>query len=131
MNNRQKLPQENICQKIRVLYPNAKFSVRPFENNSHLAVNPVVIGSYLVDWDNSNDSECPSLDQLNGISDNQVNDFELLEKKKVRDSEKVNDLSIIACFEVEKKSNPNLEFSAYLDSLEVKSKQEKDKMEGK
>ena len=131
MQPRQKLQQEVISQKMRLLHPDAKFSVRPYEDNEHLAKNPVLVGSFLVDWDESNSSLCPTLEQVNAVSDNQVNDFELVEKKKQRDLDKVNDLSVIACFEIEKKSNPSLEFSAYLDDLELKSKQEKDKMEGK
>lgn len=41
-------------------------------------------------------------------------------RKEDRDRIYKNDLAIVAAFEIEKKSNPDLEFSNYLDSLEQK-----------
>lgn len=41
----------------------------------------------------------------------------VMEKKK-RDEYYSNDLAMIALFDIAKKANPQLEFSAYLDSLE-------------
>ena len=42
------------------------------------------------------------------------------ERKQKRDKLYSGDMAVVAAYEIEKKSNPNLTFSAYLDTLEGK-----------
>lgn len=121
MQNINKTPQETITQKILIIDPEAKFSVRPYNNNSHEAKNPVLRENFLIDWDISNSNQPPSIEQIKEISDSQVETFEKNQISKNKYLDKANDLSLVGCFEIEKKLNPDLTFSNYIDSLEIKS----------
>ena len=122
MKPRDPSPQDIMHQKIKVLFPNAVLSVRPYDNNEHLVSNPIIIGDMLVDWVSINTMPCPSLDEINSISNEQILQMEESQRKSFRDDTQSQNLTMIAFYEIEKKTNPNLSFSDYLDSLEAKPK---------
>lgn len=120
MNPRELSPQEVFHQKLKVLVPDAICNIRPFDNNAHLAKNPIIRGDFLVDWELSNPGACPTVQQVEAVTPQQVSAKAEVDRKKDRDKVKADDLSLVGCYELEKKSNPNLKFSEYLDSLEGK-----------
>ena len=119
MQNRKQNPQDILAQKIRILDSNAVFSIRPYDNNEHLAKNPVIRGDYLIDWDDANATECPELAVIEAVSDADVSAMEDAERKRERDTRYKDDLRMKASFLIEKKANPDLKFSDYLDQLEA------------
>ena len=52
-----------------------------------------------------------------------------IEEKKTRDDLYKKDLAVVALYEIEKKSNPNLIFSDYLDNLEDQVKSPKESLD--
>ncbi len=79
------------------------------------------MGGYTVDWRISNLLPCPSYAEIEALNKKVVDDALAVKVKEARNKEKLNDLAIVACYEIEKKSNPALAFSDYLDDLEVKA----------
>lgn len=75
----ERTPQYTFIQQIKVLDANAKCSVRPYDNNAHLAKNPVIRGSFLVDWDVSNANACPSLAAIQAVTQAQIDAMEAAE----------------------------------------------------
>lgn len=116
--SRQRLQQELILQKIRYLLPAAKCSVRPYDNNEHLAVNPIVRGDYLIDWYDNVD-ECPSLETIEAVTNAQVEAMQNSQRKEERDKQYAKDLTMKGLYKQAKKDNPALTFSDYLDQLEA------------
>jgi len=118
MRSRQKLPQELLMQRLKHLSPNAVINVRPYDNNESLVSNPVIRGDYLIDWDSSQ-GECPSLEAINAVLDSDVEQAEEIARKVNRNAELRKDLRMKAVYRNEKRANPSLSFSDYLDQLEA------------
>lgn len=118
MQNRNKQPQVALHEKIKLLRPNAKFTVRD-KKDSALDINPVIIGDYSVDWREENAEPIPTLAEIEAVTDKQVNDREKQQLKAARDKKAGNDLALKGLFRIEKRLNPTLKFSDYLDTLEA------------
>jgi hypothetical protein len=107
-----------------MLVPNAKFSFWP-DDNRHVtwddeSVEYIKRDGWCIAWKKANAQPCPSLEDLLAIKKEEI---ELdLDKKKKESMIKnyANDLGMIACYVIEKKSNPALTFSDYIDDLKVK-----------
>lgn len=93
--------KENICQNVIVYDPDSDYE--PAEGLKLLEVN---------DWINIGDSIDKSEPQPPPVDD--------AERKAERNKRYSGDMAIVGAYEIEKKSNPNLDFSDYLDSLEGK-----------
>jgi hypothetical protein len=117
--HRQKLMQEIMTQRLLHLVPDAKISVRPYENNEHLVANPVIRGNMLIDWQSETVTECPSLEVIESVTQEQIEAKENADRKSIRNAEKANDLTLKALYHAERKLNPDLKFSDYLDSIEA------------
>lgn len=113
-----KTKQDLFLQKIKVLMPNAKFDVRPYDGNEHLADYPIIRGNMLINWHPDN-GECPSLEAIEAVRVEQVNTKEEADRKLARDDKYSKDLSMKAAYRLELKANPSLTFSDFLDSLEA------------
>jgi hypothetical protein len=129
------LSRENLYHGILKLVPDAKFSYWPddgreanYEDDG--TVYHKVVG-WCVAWHPSNAQPFPKSEDITAFTQKQIDDDIEVKRKAFRDSEKAKDISLIASYEVEKKSNPALEFSAYLDTLEQKSKDMQDAVEAK
>ena len=110
-------PQEIILQKIHVLVPNAKASVRPFIEGSFMGVDPIFRGDFAINWDAS-DGECPTIEAINAVTDSQVSDMDEVKRKSYRDEMSAQDLRLKGLFRIERRMRPELTFSEYLDQLE-------------
>jgi hypothetical protein len=114
---RQKLAQEDLAQRLKILVPDAKFNVRPYDNNEHLVHTPVIRGDMLIDWPSIN-GPCPAMDAIEALTPEQVNSVEQYNNRMVRNAKYLKDLGVKAAFRIERKSNPMLTFSEFLDDLE-------------
>lgn len=127
------LSREDLVNRLNHLAPGSKYAFwldEPHIDNKGYN-NVVKLLGYCLTWYPENSVLMPTLQDIMNVDSQAMNQAIENKRKSHRDKEKVNDLAIIAGFEMEKKSNPTLVFSAYLDDLELKSKQEKDKMEDK
>lgn len=115
--SREVTPQEILMAKLKVLLPDAICNIRPYDNNEHLVDHPVRLGDFLIDWPPVN-PPLPSFDEIDAIPMEQVKAQEEVYRKRDRDARLENDLSIKACYLIEKKDKPDLKFSDYLDYLE-------------
>jgi len=127
------LSRDELFNKLLHLVPNAKFVFWPDEEgvNDKGYGTVVKMGGYCVAWYPENPAPLPSLKDIQDLDVNVVNAKLELNRKAIRDKERAGDLAVIAGYEMEKKSNPTLDFTVYLDSLEVKSKEMQDKIEKK
>lgn len=127
------LSREDLANRLNHLAPNSKYAFwldEPSVDNKGYN-NVIKMLGYCLAWYPENPLPAPSLQEIQGVDVQAMNQAIENKRKEFRNKEKVNDLSIISGFEQEKKANPTLELSAYLDDLEVKQKAEKDKMENK
>jgi hypothetical protein len=69
-------------------------------------------------WNNK-DIPMPSKAELDAVTDQMVLDAKEGNRKKERDAISKQNLSLVASYNIEKKTNPDLSFSDFLDSLEV------------
>lgn len=115
---RQKLPQELFSEKILVLLPNAKFSIRKFDGDEGVVSKPIIRGEFLIDW-YSDDIQCPSLEDINNVRNNQVDEKLESDRKRKRNERYSRDLAIKAIYLLEKKDDPTLLFDDYLDRIET------------
>jgi hypothetical protein len=118
MQNRNKQPQVALHEKIRLLRPDAKFTVRN-KKDSALDKNSVIIGDYSVDWREENAEPLPSLAEIEAVTDKQVNAKEAQDIKAARNRTAWQDLAMRGVFVIEKRLNPTLRFSDYLDTLKA------------
>lgn len=116
MNGRQKLPQEKIMQKLQFLMPSAKLSVRKHDKNEHLVKNPVIRGDVLIDWDESN-GECPTLEQIDAVTDEQIEKKEHQEKRNNKLKSAKNDLAIRCAYKAYQIHNPDTKFDEFLQNV--------------
>lgn len=118
MQSRQKTKQEILLEKILCLYPDAKFTVRPYDNNENLALNPVVYEDLLIDWHPDNGA-IPDFSEIeNTVTDVQVQEKQEADRKKYRNEEANKNLNLKASFRIERTARPELTFEQYLDELE-------------
>lgn len=110
--------QTRIHQKLNLLIADGARSVRPYHNNEHLVLNAVIRGDMLIDWDASK-GECPTLEAINAVTDEQVNTKEEDDRKSARDIRYADDLTMKGLYRAELRRNPVLTFREYLDSLET------------
>lgn len=80
--------------------------------------NEIKMDGWVIDWKNSNNVPCPTLDQIKAIDMAVVNADVKKREKLFRNYTKAKDLSIIAAYNSSLVINPKLTFSDYLDSLE-------------
>ena len=112
------LPQEEFLQKILIIDKDAKVSVRPFDISKEMDENSIKIGDFQVDWDSSNAKQPPTIEQINAISTAEVNTKLESDRKSYRDELTKYNLGFMASFMAERKNNPTLSLSEYLDELE-------------
>ena len=110
--------QAKLHQQLRYLSPDIICSVRP-SSDSKYDVSPVIMGDYSVDIHASNTAPIPSLKDILAVTDEHLAVKDESDRKASRDTEKANDLTLKASYLIEKKSNPDITFSAYLDMLEA------------
>ena len=115
---RNMLPQEEFLQKILVLDKDAKASVRPFDASKEMDENSIKIGDFQVDWHSSNAKQPPTIEQINAVSTVEVNAKLESDRKTYRDKLAKDNLGLMASFMNERKTNPNLLLSNYLDEVE-------------
>lgn len=115
---RQKLPVVIFLQKLQILMPNAKCDVRPYDGNQHIVDHPVIRGSMLINW-HPDLGECPSLETIEAVTAEAITAKENADRKIARDNQYRNDLSMKAAFRIERRANPALTFSQFLDELEA------------
>lgn len=118
MQNRNKQPQVALHEKIRLLRPDAKFTVRN-KKDSALDKNSVIIGDYSIDWREENAEPVPTLAEIEAVTDEQVNAKGAQDIKAARNSTAWQDLAMRGVFAIVKKQNKDLIFSDYLDTLEA------------
>jgi len=114
---------QDLTNKILLLHPNAAFGIRgSFLSEQHRSEfrEPIHERSGMfVLWNDENEMPCPSQEQLDAIdmADVAVD----VERKRKDDRDKVfeKDLVMKAVFKIEKRLNPSLKFSEYLDELEA------------
>lgn len=131
------LSREELYHRILKLVPDANFNYFPDDQNSErdLSIEDdtfsyIKMGGWVIGWHKNNAQSCPKLSEIEAVTINVPVEIEV-KRKEFRDSEKAKDISLVASFNIEKKSNPALEFSAYLDSLEQKSKDMQDAVAAK
>jgi len=73
-------------------------------------------------WENKEIPK-PSKKELDAVLDSDVLAKKEVDRKLSRNEIKLKDLTMVGLYEMEKKSNPELAFSDYLDSLELKQKE--------
>ncbi len=114
---------DEILNRLLFLVPNAKCAVWDCALPEYMGeVPPVPMERFLVCWNASNSVPCPTYEQVVAVRKNDVDANKEALRKASRDAEKGQDLAIIAGYESERKGNPNLDFSAYLDFLESRKR---------
>lgn len=117
------MDQQELLNRILFLIPDAKFSVWECEAKDFQGEgDPIIIDKFLIAWNSTNSSKCPSWDDIQNVDINSVNAMLEKNRKLIRNMQKMNDLTMVACYQMQKQSNPDLNFSDYLDSLEAQSK---------
>lgn len=112
---------EEILTRLLFLVPGAKCSVWDCLPQEYMGeTTPVAMERYLVCWNASNAIPCPTYEQVVAVKKNDADSSKEARRKNARNTEKGKDLAIIGAYEAEKKGNPNLSFSDYLDFLESK-----------
>lgn len=110
-----------LLNRILFLIPDAKFSVWESTLDEYMGeTTPIPMEKFLIDWNPLNAVPCPTYDAVLAVKKNEVDATVEAKRKQERNREKGKDLAIIAGYEAEKKGNPNLSFSDYLDFLESK-----------
>ena len=116
------ISREDLFNRINYLLPEAKFSfwlddgVRDKIDMGDKSLQVKVFG-WVVYWHKDNPVPCPSEQDIQMANIESVNADASAKEKRYRNVSKADDLSLIALYNVEFKSNPNLGFSEYLDSL--------------
>jgi hypothetical protein len=114
------MSQQDLFNKIKYLISDAQFSIHEDDGNFMGEGVPISLDGYLVSWGSANAMPCPSQKEITQIDSSSMESKKEADRKLSRNKEKGSDLAIIAAFEIEKKSNPDLQFSDYLDYLEDK-----------
>ncbi len=114
------LSREDLFNRLIYLVPEAKFVFWPDEGSDDTkGYNDVVkLAGWIIAWYPENSQPLPTLDQINAVDTATLNAWVESRRKDDRDAQKAKDLSLVATFKIEKKSNPSLSFRDYLDSLE-------------
>lgn len=114
------LSRDDLYNRLIYLVPEAKFVFWPDEgkDDNKGYDNVVKIPGWIIAWYPENSQPLPTLDQLNAVDNSTLDTWLESRRKDDRDSRKSKDLSLIAAFKIEKKTDPNLSFRDYLDSLE-------------
>jgi len=120
------LSREDLYFRLLYLVPNAKFSFWPKDGSDDDGSKKgvefvIVIDNWCIDWDKSNLNSCPTEQEIKNVDVLKMQQKLQLKIKQQRNTEKANDLSLVASFNIEKKTNPTLEFSDYVDQLETDS----------
>lgn len=115
---RNTLPQEEFLQKILVLDKDAKVSVRPFDASKEMNEHSIKIGDFRVDWYPDNAKQPPTINQINSVTQEQLDAKLEFDRKLNRENLAKKELGLMASFMAERKNNPSLLLSEYLDQLE-------------
>jgi len=111
---------QTLINKIVFLVPDAMFSVWEKDLESYMGESePVERDGYLVDWHASNSAGCPPQESLDELSLKKVEADVEKRRKKIRDGQCKDDLSIKAAYRIAKAADASLKFSEYLDQLEA------------
>lgn len=112
----------DIFNSILYLIPDAKFAVWNCTIDKYMGEvregNPIQLGDVLVDWNQSNITTCPTLQELQVISQVDVANAVEARRKLARDNAINNNLTILSNFQNYLLSHPGISLSQYLDSLE-------------
>lgn len=122
------LSREDLFYRLNYLVQDAKFCFWPVldeeGNDSGFKgyENTVDMDGWRIAWYGDNLAPLPKLEDIKALQKTDIDKHVETKAKEARDTEKAKDLTLVACYEIEKKSNPNLNFSAYLDDLQIKQK---------
>jgi len=107
-----------------MLAPNAKFSYWPDDNREVTwqdnTVDYVKLGGWCVAWKKNNEHRCPDLSELQAIQKQDIIDEIARRDKEYWINHYAKDLTMVANYELEKKTNPALTFRDYIGELKVK-----------
>lgn len=116
------MDQQELVDRIVFLIPDAKFSIWDCELKDYMGeAPPIEMDGKLVCWNRNNSVPCPSFDDISKVDKTSLDNKLELDRKDLRNKLKADDLSLVASFEIEKKTRPTLVFGDYLDELEGKS----------
>ncbi len=112
---------DELLKRILFLVPNGKFAIWE-DNGPYLGEpNPVSLSGFLVDWNRANGVPPPTQQQVDGVNLNAANQQAENRRKIARNLRLRDDLSIRAAFRAEKKTNPDITFSDFIDQVEADS----------
>ena len=114
------LTHQQIHDTICYILPSAQFALWDVSPGTYMGEpNPIKLNSqYWVDWQPSNTSPCPTLDQINAVDQTQVEAMLETNRKANRDAAAANDLSMVAHYNTYLTNNANTSLTAFLDILE-------------
>jgi len=113
------MDMNELMNRILFLVPAGKFTIWENTPDQYAGeINPVPLSNFLVDWSRTNINPCPTQEQVDGVNLNAANQQSEARRKSGRNQRYQNDLAIKAAFKLERRGNPNLTFSDFLDQLE-------------
>jgi hypothetical protein len=117
------ISRDDLYFKLLHLVPDAKFSFWVDDRKEEMGDPETLVKmlGYVVAWSKENTSSMPSRVSIESLDINTVMANVQVKQKQERNKNKADDLSLVASFNIEKKANPALEFSDYVDQLETDS----------
>lgn len=113
------MTQNDLTSTIKYLIPDANFSVWDCVIDEYHGENePINLLGFLVCWNSSNTSSCPTEAEINAVSQDAVAADVESKRKALRDEKYSADLSVLASYNTYRAINSDKTFSQYLDYLE-------------
>lgn len=111
-----------LVNRILFLVPDAKCAVWDCSLNEYMGeAEPIEMDGKLICWNGNNSVPCPSFEDIEKVNKSSLDEQVEQKRKDARNIQKAEELSLVASFDIEKKSRPQLSFGDYLDELELKS----------
>lgn len=113
---------EELLQRLLFLNPNANFAIHDCTLSEYAGEGyPIEMDGFLVSWNKTNELKCPSIEEVKSVDIIALNEKMESDRKQIRNDKYSDDLTLKATYSNEKKTNPSLKFSDYLDQLEAAS----------
>ncbi len=114
------MQRDDLYNRLLFLVPNAKFVFWPIVDDSNKGYdNVVIIDDWRVVWYPENIEPMPTLQQIQDIDSQSLDDYLETKRKTERDSQMKKDISVVASYKLSLSINPLLTFTQYLDELEL------------
>lgn len=118
------MDRDDLYNRLLFLVPGAKFCFWPNDESGDTKGynNVTIIDGWCVSWDSQNNLPIPSINEIMAVDSNLLSLNINSRYKFARDVDGKKDLALVAAFLLKKDSVPSLNFSDFLDWLELESK---------